>query len=606
MQQRLEAAGIRPISRIVDATNYVMLDLCQPNHAYDLRFIDPQQGMGVRFASSGETFETLDAKTHELSENDLVITNGSQAVGIAGVMGGKSSEVRSDTSEVWVESAVFDPAHVRKTAKRHAIKTEASHRFERGVDLQGVARAGQAVADLIVSMHKDAGDRLPEILGQADDYAKKIEAQFVALRPSRVQQILGVSLTDQEIKSYMESLEFRVSDSAGDRLLFEVPSHRQDIEREADLIEEVGRMHGFDKISPELPRMSIEPDPGGFLEDLVYQVKSVWAAKGYNEMVSYSFISQKFAEDLALSADHPLQKTLKLKNPLSDALAVMRPSLAFSLIEAIGKNNRSGTPYCQFFECGRVFHPPTTTASATQFPYLGSALSNYRPIFLRSHATSESRPIERLVCGGIATSPKKPSLRHTQNANKNVYTLLKRDVRNFLSGLGCSQVSFEAEGDSQALPYLYPGQVEFLRLGSRVCGYIGRVHPEQLEKSGHGDKWNAVMFELDLGMLTEALESFRRAPFNPARFPSSARDFTAVVAKTVQHQDIAEQVRGLNIASLERFELIDIYEGPQLEGAKKSMSYRFYFRNPQRTLKDKEVDTDFAVISAHLDRVLGS
>ncbi|HAG07320.1 MAG: Phenylalanine--tRNA ligase beta subunit, partial [Clostridia bacterium 62_21] len=372
MQRRLHAAGIRPISNVVDITNYVMLELGQPLHAFDYDTLAGGRII-VRRARPGETLVTLDRAERRLAPEMLVIADAENAVAVAGVMGGLATEVTETTTNILLESAWFDPSSIRRTSRQLGLRSEASLRFEKGVDLEGCLRAANRAMELIEST--GAGEAVP---GAVDQYPEKHVPRTVILRPERVGQILGTEVAANEIESILDRLGFRVR-KGPDAFLVQVPSYRVDIHREIDLIEEVARLHGYDRVPETLPFGNTTPAGRRRHQALFDRIRDIMVACGLTEAITYSFLSPVAFDRLRLPTNDPLRRTLRLANPLSEDQSIMRTTLLPGLLETLVRNYQRQIPSGALFEIGRVFVPVAGEQLPEERTHLGMALMGETP-----------------------------------------------------------------------------------------------------------------------------------------------------------------------------------------------------------------------------------
>lgn len=582
LQERLRACGVRPISNVVDATNLALLELGHPLHAFDL---DKLAGgrIIVRRARAGEPMVTLDGKDRALAADDLVIADGERPVAIAGVMGGATSEVHAGTTRILLESAVFDPARVRRTARRHALHTEASHRFERGADERMAELAADRCAALIVEL---AGGRV--LAGTIDRFPAPRPPQRVWVRPARVRAVLGAAVPDAEVEARLRSLGLVPVDGASgssERRQWEVPSFRRDLTREIDCVEEIARQRGLDTIP-------IAQHPAGVGETAaerpaevsVERAREVLAARGYDEVVNYSFLAEK--DLLALTprtAGIEPVRPLRVANPLTVEQGALRTSLVPGLLRTLQRNLAHGATDVRLYELGRAYLPQPDAR---------------HPEGLLAWPVAEPR---RLAV--IAQGRARPRFWGAKDDAPATFFDLKGLFEELLSALRVGDASF-APAPAAAGPYLHPASAGLLTAGGQALGVFGEVHPLV-----------AAHFDVPQGVLAGELawdDLAARARLVPQmggvpRFPAVPRDLAFVVDAAVPAARALAEIRASDAKGLlESVELFDQYRGPQVPAGKKSLAFSLTLRAPDRTLTDPEADAVCAAAAARLKASLGA
>ncbi len=548
MRYRLHSSGVRSINNVVDVTNYVMLECGQPLHAFDFHRLRENR-IVVRRAGEGELFTTLDGQERILTAGDLMICDGEGSVGLAGVMGGLNSEIQDDTRDVLVESACFDPLTIRRTSKRLGLLSEASYRFERGVDIEGTVFA---LRRSMILLAETAGGVIEP--GLIDEYPSPWEPLEIPLRSDRTNAFLGTALTAQAMAGYLSSLELEVIREGEECLLVKPPACRVDLVREVDLMEEVARMVGYDRIPVTLPavRPADEPDP--VEASLGDRVREIMAGFGFSEVINFSFISEESLDALGASEDSPLRNTVKLLKPLTQDQAVMRTTLLPGLLQSVRSNMAHGERNLKLFECGKVF-----------LGLEGSEL-----------------PMERLGLAAVITGAWTSLTLHHPERAADFY-----DAKGVLESL---------------LEYLFAGGVQFERaapppgyrqeMTARVLmrgiplGWVGEMAPAAAESFEIGPE-KAFLVELDIQALQDSMPDGR--VFEPyARFPAVMRDLCVVVDAGVE----SERVRGIIAGEklVESVDLFDLYRGDQISPSEKALTFRVCFRSPKRTLKGREIN----------------
>lgn len=551
MRRRLQAVGLRAINNAVDVTNYVMMELGQPLHAFDFRFLEEGR-IVVRQAQEGEIFYSLDGKERVLRSGILMICDGVKPVAIAGIMGGLNSEVKGDTEMILLESAYFSPASIRRSARWLGMNTDASYRFERGIDPEGVIKALNRAASLIATLGGGTVCR-----GVIDSYPKKIVTSVpISLRWKRLNGVLGTDISQEEVKGILENLEMGVSRDGKDKIVVTPPSFRSDINREIDLIEEVARIYGYERIPVTLPSNRTEPGGISKKEQLEREIRAILRGCGFSEIITYSFIPANFATYLNLSGGPQVEKTLRIQNPLSEEQSVMRTTLVYSLMETVARNVRLGKTDLKFFEFGKTY------------------LKRER----------EMLPEERWTLGLVGTGYRYGESWHYSDLFFDFYDL-KGIVEKILEGLHISDVDYVS---SNGVPYLHPGRVSIVKLGDGILGYVGEVHPEVRRRFDLQNR--VVLAELDLEVLLGFLLDQRIVYREFSKFPASIRDAAFLVDREVEAKKLVEVARTHGEEILENVMIFDVYEGEKIGKDKKSIALRFIFRSKERTLTDAEVN----------------
>jgi phenylalanyl-tRNA synthetase beta chain len=577
--ERLQAIGQRPINNVADITNFVMHEMGQPLHAFDLAKL-AEFRIVVRRARAGEKLKTLDGVERELDGQTLVIADAVRAVAVAGVMGGEETEISDGTVDVLVESAYFDPQSVRRTSKLLGLQTEASYRFERGVDYEGVRRAQDRCVALICEL---AGGTATE--DAIDVYPKRLVPPTVRLRPRRVEELTGLSVPAEESLRILQSLGFESAPNGaqGDELSFGVPTWRTDVKIEEDLVEEVARVYGYDKIEEALPP---SPVTGEYLvgDRRRRAARQVLSASGFNEAVSISFIEESSAvTESGESSFEPvpgLQQVegegafVTLSNPIIEGARLMRPSLLPGLLEATRHNFNHGTRDVRLFETGRVF-----AASGA------------------SEGNDESRPNEveafALVITGEALEEGKAAGRPADFF----------DLKGALEAAADAMRVGELEFESAAVPHLREGQSARVKLGGREVGNAGRLSEELAAR--HKFRQPVYVAEVSLSALLATGE--RPARYAPLpRFPGVARDVSLVAERRVAFGEMRRAILSLDIEECRGVALVDVYEGANLPEGKRSLTLRVEYRADERTLRDEEVDAMHARVVAALEGEFGA
>jgi len=557
MQSRLRAAGMRPISNIVDVTNYVMLEMGQPLHAFDYdKLVDHH--IIVRRAGDGEKIVSLDDVLRELNSDMLVITDPSGPVAVAGVMGGLSTEVTENTTSILLESAYFNPVSIRRTSRALGLRSEASLRFEKGIDLGGCLRAVNRAAQLIFDM--GAGE---VVSGVVDNYIAPVSEKTIIFRPKRATHVLGLDIPKEQATDILSRLQFKVQES-GEDLLVTVPTYRVDVSIEEDLIEEVARIHGYQKVPATLP---FGPSTHGVKtreQSFRTLIADTLAGAGFYEVVTYSFTSPRVFELMNLPADSPLRNTIKIQNPLSEEHSVMRTMMLPGLLEVLAKNFNRRVQNGAIFELGTVFLPRG---------------EGYAP---------EERPVLAAAAMGRVTGNWKMAARELD------FYFLKGVLESLFNVLGTDKVTFYPDKTN---PCFHPGRTAALEAGGRKLGVIGELHPDVLEKYELPER--VVALEIDFEELFAV--SGRPKVYSPLpKFPGIERDLAIVIKQEILAGDIMEKIRKTGGKLLKAVSLFDVYQGGQVPQGYRSMAFSLKFQAVDRTLTDAEVSEVIAAIAAEL------
>jgi phenylalanyl-tRNA synthetase beta chain len=555
LRYRLSNCGVRPINNIVDITNSIMLELGHPMHAFDL---DSLQGGSiiVRKSRSGEKINTLDGKEHILDNNHLLVADAARPIALAGIMGGANTEVSEKTRNIVFECAYFNPSQVRKTSKALNISSEASYRFERSVDFSDITES-ILKAYQMVSCNIPKVSRFSKPLCEGKAPARK----EIPFRWKRCQRILGVSIPQQDIKEILADLGFSVKEDAKDKLDCIVPAHRQrDIEREIDIIEEVARVYGYNKIHEEKEVVIEEYSPENTATIIKDSLMSIMPAQGMNEVISYCFISKKESD---LFCGNPAE-VLELNNPISDDLRYLRTSMIPSLCQIISTNLSYGIQDIRIFEIGKTYRLAKEGITEEK-RWLAYALAGEKE---SKDSFEKNREYDFFDIKGI-----------TENISgqlKNRFEFVLAEKKKFFQ--------------KESLDIFYSG---------KNIGTIGMLTNDIL--GSYAVKKDVYYGEISLeGLHVPAL--FESKYSSLKRFPSVVNDISFLAERTVSHKDICEAIEKLKITELETIRLYDIYEGKNISSEKKSMTYALRFRSDNRTLTGEEVrEKVTAVIKALKD-----
>ena len=548
LANRLRAAGIRSINNIVDVTNYVLLEYGHPLHAFDFKLLAGGR-IVVAAAAEGEGFGTLDGQQRKLTSSDLTIRDAEKGVALAGIMGGGNSEIGEGTTEVLLESAYFDPSAIRRTSKRLGIHTESSHRFERGTDVAGLIRALDRAASLIAELSGGSIAR-----GVIDVYPQPIEPRVISARLARINAVSGLELCAAEVRDIFERLEFEVSETEAGVFRVKVPLFRVDLEREIDLVEEVVRLNGFEKVPLTMPRADVFSDLPSEALRLTLRLKDLLVSQGLSEVINYSFVAPSSCDRILLPPDDFRSNGVALLNPISDELSVMRTTLLPGLLETAVKNISFRTLNLRIFEMRRIYIP----------------------------TPGKELPDEPLYLSALLTGSRDPEGWNQAKGEIDFFDV-KGILENLLADLNVTGVSYPAD---RLDPYFHPGKACRIMCGNRQLGSLGELHPTVQENYGIA----APLYYLELNF--EALVGARKAQGTaqvPSRFPSTFRDIAMLLPQEIPAADIVACVTGVKAAELEGVEIFDVYTGGNIPKGEKSIAVRVRYGSRERTLTDDEV-----------------
>jgi phenylalanyl-tRNA synthetase beta chain len=571
LRLRLEAVGLRSISNVVDVTNYVMFELGQPLHAFDLDLL--QEGrIVVRRAKGGETITAIDGTEARLEPDMLVIADADRPVAVAGVMGGRETEVSDSTTSILLESAYFDPTSVRRTSRRLQLASPSSYRFERGIDPEGVRRAADRAAQLIAEL---SGGTVSETI--VDVYPEQIQPRAIRFRPERCRALLGVEVSDADAERFLERIGGMVIRQSPEDWAVTVPTSRPDLAIEEDLIEEVGRLYGYDQLPETLPGGISAVGRRSAQEELSRAVRDLLTAQGLYEAVTNTLLSDAFVRTCRLLAP-PVWPAfdlgassviVPLRNPLSVEFNILRPSLLPGLLQAALHNTRHGSRDIHLFEVG----------------YANVQIEGGLPDY-------------RLMVGGLLLGSRWGEAWNADRRWATDFYAAKGTVEALASGLRLSELS--AQGAEH--PAFHPYRTAWLSAGGERIGIVGELHPDV---SAALDLPRGVyLFELDGEKLLEAAGERRYQP--PSRFPRALRDVAVVVDREVPSGSIERLLREVLGGWGESVRLFDVYTGEKLPEGKVSLAYALELGAEDRTLTDEEVEERLQAAIQRLKAELGA
>ena len=549
MKNRLEAAGLRAINNIVDVTNFVMLEMGQPLHAFDFRFLEKGR-IVVRKSKKNEEFISLDEKSRILPENTLLICDGVKPVAIGGIMGGLNSEVKEDTKVVLLESAYFNPSSIRRSARKLGMSTDAAFRFERGIDPEGVVKALNRAAQFIADF--SGGSVCKNYI---DEYPKKVSsAKDISLRLERIRRLIGMEIGAKDVVKILRGIGMIVKQKGKGRYLVTPPTCRVDILREVDLIEEIIRLYGYDHVPvtlPNAPVMEIKVIPRLEMEE---KIRQLMIGSGFTEIVNYSFGTPLAADILSLPKNDERRNFVKINNPLGEELSAMRSTMIYSLLDTTKKNANNRSYDLKIFEIGRNF----------------------------INRKERELPEERNMLAGLITGKISDDLWNS-GKDADFYTL-KGCLENIFYDFKINNCKYIAITDES---FLHPGKACKILINEKQIGFIGEVHPDI--KANFDLKNNVYIFEINLDILIAAYMDSKIFYQELSKFPSVMRDAAFVIPAFMEAEKMINVVWKQKEDLLENVSIFDVYKGKGIPEGTKSLGLRFSYRANDRTLTDEEI-----------------
>lgn len=553
IEDRLLEAGVRPINNIVDITNFVMLEMGQPMHAFDVREITTGN-IVVERAKKGEKFTTLDESERELDENILNIKDGDRTIAIAGIMGGLNSEVKEDTADVILECANFDGTNVRVSSQKLSLRTEASSRFEKDLDPNLVQEAMDRACFLIEEL--GAGEVMS---GTIDLYKNKLQPHTLKVSSSWVNKFLGTDISKEDMKEYLDRLDLSTSIEE-DTLNINVPTFRCDMNIKEDVAEEIARIYGYNNVPITNMKSVTEKSAKSEKQRLDDKLVEGLISSGLNQSISYSFTSPKVFDKILLKENSYLRNTVKIKNPLGEDFSVMRTTTVPSMMESLARNYSRNNSEASLFEIGKVYIPKNN----------GEDLPEERNI------------VNIGIYGGVD------------------YYDLKGIVENLMETLGIETFKLKRETEN---PSFHPGRTAALYIKKELVGILGEIHPDVQEN--YGIKERCYMAELNLDVLykhSSLIKMYEPLP----KFPAVTRDLAVILDDEILVQDIENIIKNKGGKILEEIKLFDVYRGKQIPEGKKSVAYSIVYRDNKKTLRDEEVNKVHNKIIRTLENNLGA
>ena len=544
MQRRLASVGIRPINNLVDITNYVMEEYGQPMHAYDLDTIVDRH-IVVKNAQDGEKFTTLDGQEREMDKDVLMICDGEKAIGIAGIMGGENSMITDDVKTMLFEAACFDGVNIRKSSKRVGLRTDASGKFEKGLDPNNAKAAIDRACQLIEEM--GAGE---VVGGTVDVYSKVKEPVRVPFDADKINAMLGTDLSEEQMLAYFEKIDLGYDPETKEVI---APTFRHDLFRIADLAEEVARFYGYDNIPTTLPSGEATAGKLSFKLRIEQIARDIAEFCGFSEGMSYSFESPKVFDKLLIPADSELRRTVDIMNPLGEDYSVMRTVSLNGMLTSLATNYNRRNKNVRLYELGNIYLPKQLPLTELPEERMQFTLGMY--------------------------------------GDGDFFTM-KGVVEEFFEKIGMKQR--ETYDPNAGKPYLHPGRQANIIYDGKVVGYLGEVHPEVADTYGIGER--AYVAVIDMPEILE-YATFDRKYEGIAKYPAVSRDISMVVPKEILVGQIEDVIAAKGGKYLESFALFDLYEGAQIKDGYKSVAYTIVFRAKDRTLEEADV-------SAAMEKIL--
>ncbi|MEI7473716.1 MAG: phenylalanine--tRNA ligase subunit beta [bacterium] len=566
MVRRLQNSGIRSISNVVDITNYVMIEYGQPLHAFDFDKIGGNY-LCVRRANDAETIVTLDEVQRKMTTDSVVIAKEDEAVALAGVMGGFSTEIDDNTHNIVLESAYFTPATNRKSARSVGHRTDACARFERGVDIERVKPA------LIRAMGLMAELCGAKVEGVVETGVNKLEEQVVTLRFGQITRLLGLEIPVEKCVEILENLGFTVQGKNEIAARFVVPSYRaNDVSREIDLIEEISRIYGYDKVEPTLPKGSVACEIS-FETNILEKINEMFIGTGFNEIVTSSLMGYPLLNQIGIECDE--EKAVKVTNPQSEEYTMLRQSLIPSILNVVKNNLDMGQKDLKLFEVGKTYF------------YNGS------------HDEKTSGVNEQRILAGVVTGNKTKGL--WKNPVTDDFYSVKGMIESLLNVLGIAgRVDYSACSD---ISYMHPGRtakITLLGKGNPVLGFIGELHPLTADK--YKINQPVYLFEINFELLINALNptvtKFKSLP----QYPTMSRDIAFIADKAISFADTLKVIKKAASNILRETDIFDVYEGKHVPQNKKSVAFRLMFQDFDATLTDEKVDAEMKKVRAALEK----
>ena len=559
MQRLLRACGVRPISNVVDVTNYVMLELGQPMHAYDADKVAGRT-LIVRRAEEGEKLITLDDKERILNPSMITIGDAEKAAGLGGVMGGLLTEVTNETKNVILEAASFHGPSIRRTSRALGLRSEASGRFERGVDTILTHNALNRAANLLENM-----GACETFAGIVEAYPEEVKPAVITTTPAKINGRIGFVISREEIIEILVKLGFGVEEK-GEELVITAPSWRRDIECDADISEEIARMHGYDYIESHQPELTITQGHQSLLDDVKDAIQDYMTSAGLNEMMTYSFIKDTAFDKMLLTAEDSRRKCIELLNPITDAFSVMRTTMIPSALQTASFNLRNHNDSVALFEVGRIFLPKALPLTED--------------------------PVERPMLAAVLSGRRKALNWCDSKESVDFY-----DMKGIVEGLLAAMQVADYSLVRSSAPYLHPGKSCDIVINGKVIGSFGEVHPVAQENFELDQTTYVLEMEVEpLVASATAVPKYQHLP----KYPAMSRDIAVVVPVEVTNEEIEGVIRAHAGELLRSVRVFDIYTGKQVAAGCKSMAFNLTYQAADRTLTDAEVDASMKAVIAQV------
>ena len=566
MKKRLEKCGVRSINNVVDVTNYVLLEFGHPLHAFDLKTL---KGGMIRIGtpksvqgSAGLKFKTLDGTERDIPGDSLMIWDAERPIAVAGVMGGLDTEVTGATVDVFIESAYFEPTSIRRTSKKLGLKTDASYRFERGTDIKALKKALDRAAMLMKEL---AGGT---IYGKIDIYPKRFHPLEINVRYERVNKVLGIKLGPKQILDSLNGLGLEIEEQGSSAFKVGVPPYRSDITMEADIIEEVARLYGYDNIPTELPETCLGGDQKKediYAHELKRDIRQSFLKAGFTEAINLSFIGADELDLLSIPDDDARRKLVRIKNPLREEEAFMRTTIVPALIRNMLHNVSHGNRDLKLFETSRVFF---STGPDT----LPEEKERIAALYFREKAKALYR----------------------EDAQD--FYIVKGILEAVLAGTGITDVSYVRSNE----PFLHPGRAADIIINGQKAGYIGALSPAVTEKLDlKASKPSIIVLDIDIVSIMFASKrkvTYRQLP----KYPFVERDTALVLDAAIEAAEIIGHLKSYPSDLIEDVSIFDVYQGTGIEPGKKSVAFNVRYRSPEKTLTDAEVEGLHAILVEHI------
>ena len=548
MQRRLASVGIRPINNLVDITNYVMEEYGQPMHAYDLDTIAGRE-IVVRRAEDGEKFVTLDGQEREMDSSVLMICDGEKSIGVAGIMGGENSMITDNVKTMLFEAACFNGTNIRKSAKKIGLRTDASGKFEKGLDPENAQAAIDRACQLVEEM--GAGE---VVGGMVDVYAEKREPSRVTFDAEKINALLGTDLTKEQMLGYLKLVELEYDETTNEIV---APTFRQDIHRLADVAEEVARFFGYDNIPTTLPSGEATTGKLSYKLRIEEVARNIAEFCGFSQGMSYSFESPKVFDKLLLPEDSKLRQAIEIRNPLGEDYSVMRTTSLNGMLTSLATNYNRRNKNVKLYELGNVYLPKALPLTELPDERMQFTLGMY---------------------------------------GEGDFFSMKGVVEEFFDKIGLHKK--ETYDPNAGKTFLHPGRQANIIYDGTVVGYLGEVHPDVADIYGIGER--AYIAVIDMPEIVERA-TFDRKYEGIAKFPAVNRDLSMVVPKNIMVGQIEEVIEKNGGAHLESYSLFDLYEGAQIKPGFKSVAYSITFRAKDRTLEESDISKAMDKILAGLE-----